>query len=167
MARRWRRCPVAVPLMRVPWGEGNAGTAALARGVGVRVCSRWRGTARFECPQGDREPGRRQDCRLRRNAGRVAAAGCFGNGFVVGLARCSYKSKFFVEGKQPLLLLDEPPLSLYADHATNDQAGDADGMGTRAVVVAVRDCDFPWGDGSGGTAVGAMRPCQCAAARKG
>ena len=95
------------------------------------------------CPQGDRGPGRRQDYRLRRNAGRVAAAGCFGNGFVADLARCSYKSKnFFVEGKQPLLMLEESPLSLYADHATNEQAGGADGMGTRAVVVAVRDCDF-------------------------
>ena len=73
----------------------------------------------------------------------MAAAGCFGNGFVAGLARCSYKSKnLFLEGKQPLLLLDEPPLTVDADHATNDQAGGADGMGTRAVLVAVRDCDF-------------------------
>ena len=40
-------------------------------------------------------------------------------------------------------------------------------MGTRAVVVAVRDCDLPWGDGSGGTGVGAMRPCQCGVPRMG
>ena len=121
-------------------GGRVAGTSALARVVGVSVCGE---RAPFVCPQGDRGPGRRQDYRLRRNAGRVAAAGCFGNGFVADLARCSYKSKnFFVEGKQPLLMLEESPLSLYADHATNDQAGYADGMRTRAVVVAVRDCDF-------------------------
>ena len=74
---------------------------------------------------------------------RARAGGCFGIRSVAGLAHCSYKSKnFFAEGKQPLLLLDEPPLSVDADHATNDQAGGAVDMGTRAVLVAVRDCDF-------------------------
>ena len=40
------------------------------------------------------------------------------------------------------LLLDEPPLSIDADHGTNDQAGGHDGVGTRAVPVAMRDCYF-------------------------
>ena len=68
--------------------------------------------------------------------------GCFGIRLVAGLAQISYKSKnFFAEGKQPLLILAEAPLSIDADHAANDQAGAPDGMGTRDVLVAMRDCD--------------------------
>ena len=68
--------------------------------------------------------------------------GCFCNGFIAGLAHFSYKSKnFFAEGKQPLLILDEPPLTIDADHAANDRAGAPEGMGTRDVLVAVGDCD--------------------------
>ena len=48
----------------------------------------------------------------------------------------------FAKRKQPPLLHDEPPLTVDADHATDDQAGGAVDMGTRAVLVAVRDCDF-------------------------
>ena len=76
-------------------------------------------------------------------AGRVAAGGCFGNGFIAGLAQFSYKSKnLFAERKQPPLMLAEPPLTIDADYATNDQTGAPDGMGTRAVLVAVSDCGF-------------------------
>ena len=59
------------------------------------------------------------------------------------MAHFSYNSNnFFAESKQPPLLLDEPPLTIDADHATNDQAGGTYGMGTRAVLVAVGGCDF-------------------------
>ena len=75
--------------------------------------------------------------------GCLAAVGCFGNGIVAGLAHFSYKSNnFCAERQQPPLLLDEPPLTIAVDHATNDWAGAPDGMGTRAVPVAVRDCDY-------------------------
>ena len=75
--------------------------------------------------------------------GRASAVGCFGIRFVAGLAQFSYNSKnVFAEGQQPPLILAEPPLTIDADHATDDQAGGAVGMGTRDVVVAVRDCDF-------------------------
>ena len=48
---------------------------------------------------------------------------CFGIRLVAGLAQISYKSKkFFAEYKQPLLMLDEPPLTIDADHAANDRA---------------------------------------------
>ena len=39
-------------------------------------------------------------------------------------------------------MLAEPPLTIDADYATNDQAGAPGGMGTRAVLVAVSDCGF-------------------------
>ena len=38
------------------------------------------------------------------------------------------------------MLLAEPPLTIDADHATKDQVGAPDGMGTHAVLVAVGDC---------------------------
>ena len=76
-------------------------------------------------------------------SGRASAVGCFGIGFIAGLAQFSYKSKnVFAEGQQPPLILAEPTLTIDADHVTDDQAGRAVGMGTRDVVVAVRDCDF-------------------------
>ena len=57
--------------------------------------------------------------------------GCFGIRLVVGLAQISYKSKkFLAEYKQPLLILDEPPLTIDADHAANDRAGAPEGMGS-------------------------------------
>ena len=75
--------------------------------------------------------------------GRASAGGCFGIGNIASLAQFSYKSKnVFAEGQQPPLILAEPPLTIDADCAINDQAGRLDGMGTRDVVVAVRDCDF-------------------------
>ena len=75
--------------------------------------------------------------------GRASAVGCFGIGNIAGLAQFSYKSKkVFAEGKQSPLILAEPPLTIDANHATNDWAGGAVGMGTRDVVVTVRDCDF-------------------------
>ena len=75
--------------------------------------------------------------------GCLAAVGCFGNGIVADLAHFSYKSNnFCAERRQPPLLLDEPPLTIAVDHATNDWAGAADGMESRAVSVAVRDCDY-------------------------
>ena len=40
------------------------------------------------------------------------------------------------------MLLDAPALSLDADCAGDGRAGGLDGVGTRAVLVAVRDCDF-------------------------
>ena len=39
-------------------------------------------------------------------------------------------------------MLAEPPLTIDADYATNDQAGAPGGVGTRAVLVAVSDCVF-------------------------
>ena len=39
-------------------------------------------------------------------------------------------------------MLAEPPLTIDADYATNDQTGAPDGVGTRAVLVAVSDCGF-------------------------
>ena len=51
-------------------------------------------------------------------------------------------------------MLAEPPLTIDADYATNDQTGVPDGMGTRAVLVAVSDCVLPWGEGSGGVGLG-------------
>ena len=42
-------------------------------------------------------------------------------------------------------MLAEPPLTIDADYATNDQAGAPDGVGTRAVLVAVSDCVFHGG----------------------
>ena len=75
--------------------------------------------------------------------GRASAVGCFGIGNIAGLAQFSYKSKnVFADRKQPPLILAEPPLTIDADHAADNQAGGAVGMGTRDVVVAVRDCDF-------------------------
>ena len=68
--------------------------------------------------------------------------GCFCNGFIAGLAHFSYKSKIFLaEGTQPLLILDEPPLTIDADHAANDRAGAPEGMGIGGVLVGVGDCD--------------------------
>ena len=111
-------------------GERVAGVLAWARGARVRVV----GTP-------PRAPA--LDSRHIWKAGRVAAGGCFGNGFIAGLAQFSYKSKnLFAERKQPPLMLAEPPLTIDADYATNDQAGAPDGMGTRAVLVAVSDCVF-------------------------
>ena len=75
--------------------------------------------------------------------GRTSAVGCFGIRFIAGLAQFTYKSKnVFAEGQQPPLILAEPPLTFDADCATDDWVGRLDGMGTRDVVVAVRDCDF-------------------------
>ena len=111
-------------------GERVTEASAWARGARVRVV----GTL-------PRAPA--LDSRHIWKAGRVAAGGCFGNGFIAGLAQFSYKSKnLFAERKQPPLMLAEPPLTIDADYATNDQAGALDGMGTRAVLVAVSDCDF-------------------------
>ena len=111
-------------------GERVAGVLAWARGARVRVV----GTP-------PRAPA--LDSRHIWKAGRVAAGGCFGNGFIAGLAQFSYKSKnLFADRKQPPLMLAEPPLTIDADYATNDQAGALDGMGTRAVLVAVSDCVF-------------------------
>ena len=114
-------------------GERVAEVLAWARGARVRVV----GTP-------PRAPA--LDSRHIWKAGRVAAGGCFGNGFIAGLAQFSYKSKnLFAERKQPPLMLAEPPLTIDADYATNDQAGAPDGMGTRAVLVAVSDCVFHGG----------------------
>ena len=111
-------------------GERVAEVLAWARGARVRVVG---------VPP--RTPA--LDSRHSRKAGRVAAGGCFGNGFIAGLAQFSYKSKnLFTDRKQPPLMLAEPPLTIDADYATNDQAGALDGMGTRAVLVAVSDCGF-------------------------
>ena len=89
------------------------------------------------------------------------AGGCFGNGFIAGLAQFSYKSKnLFAERKQPPLMLAEPPLTIDADYATNDHAGALDGMGTRAVLVAVSDCVFHGGRVTGESALGARGSCQ-------
>ena len=74
-------------------------------------------------------------------AGGRVVLGCFGIGIVAGLANFSYNSKkFFAEGNQPPLLLAEPPLTIDADHADNDQAGAPDGMRARDVLVSVGDC---------------------------
>ena len=76
-------------------------------------------------------------------AGGRVVQGCFGIGIIAGLAHFSYKSKnFCAEGKQPPLLLAEPPLTIDADHADKEQVGAPDGMGTRNVVVSVGDCGF-------------------------
>ena len=40
------------------------------------------------------------------------------------------------------MLLDEAPLTIDADHAANEQAGGADGMGTRDVSVEAGDFSF-------------------------
>ena len=129
-ARRWRRGAGRGPCMRVSWGEGSGGVGLGARG---------------SCQGGGGRPPRAPalDSRHIWKAGRVAAGGCFGNGFIAGLAQFSYKSKnLFAERKQPPLMLAEPPLTIDADYATNDQAGAPDGVGTRAVLVAVSDCVF-------------------------
>ena len=39
------------------------------------------------------------------------------------------------------MLLDGAPLTIDADHATNDKAGAPDCVGSRDVLVAVGDCD--------------------------
>ena len=120
---------------RVSWGR-VAGVLAWARGARVRVggppsCALRTGFDRL-----------RANGFTERACGGVAG-GCFGNGFIAGLAQFSYKSKnLFAERKQPPLMLAEPPLTIDADYATNDQTGAPDGMGTRAVLVAVSDCVF-------------------------
>ena len=117
-------------------GDRVAEVLAWARGARVRVvgppsCALRTGFDRLRANGGGE-----------RACGRVAG-GCFGNGFIAGLAQFSYKSKnFFAEGKQPPLMLAKPHLTIDADYATNNQAGAPDGMGTRAVLVAVSDCVF-------------------------
>ena len=58
-------------------------------------------------------------------------------------------------------MLAEPPLTIDADYATNDQTGAPDGVGTRAVLVAMSDCGFHgekvaevWGLGARGSCQG-------------
>ena len=120
-------------------GERVAEVLAWARGARVRVgvppsCALRTGFDRLRANGGGE-----------RGCGGVAG-GCFGNGFIAGLAQFSYKSKnLLAERKQPPLMLAEPPLTIDADYATNDQTGAPDGVGTRAVLVAVSDCVFHGG----------------------
>ena len=100
--------------------------------------------------------------------GRASAVGCFGIGFVAGLAQFSYKSNnVFAEGQQP-----PPDIGrAHSDHRCGP-------CHRRSGWPCRRDGDprccgcgerlrLPWGDCSGGTGAGAMRPCQGVAARRG
>ena len=77
-----------------------------------------------------------------RGVGAVAGGRLFLQWICSWIGHFSYKSKIFLaEGKRPLLMLDEPPLTIDAGHAANDRAGAPGGMGIGGVLVAVGDCD--------------------------
>ena len=118
---------------------------------------------------GPRERGApwRLNCCLRRKAGRAAVGGCFGNGFVAGLACCSYKSNnFFTERTQPPLLHDEPPLTVDAGPCHERSGWRPRRHGDSCCSGCGERLRLPWGDGSGSAGVGAIGPCQGAVRRE-
>ena len=147
-ARGWWRCAGRGPCMRVPWGKGSGGVGLGARGS----CQGGGDAAPRPCPG---FPPHLE------GAPRGVAGGCFGNGFIAGLAQFSYKSKesFCREETTP-----PDACRAASDHRCGlchqrsswrpRRHGDpcCSGCGERLRV--------PWGEGSGGVGLGARGSCQ-------